>query len=119
MVLDNFYEPESAKRGWVGVYSLKNPAYPEYVCQAHCGVMAVDVHPKHPHMLAVALADGNVGVYNLQKSTEKPAYISTARNGKHQDIAWQVKLSYNISKKFTTVCYYPMRESNIFFINVS
>ena len=52
--------------------------------------MAVDVHPKHPHMLAVALSDGNVGIYNLQKSTEKPAYISTARNGKHQDIAWQV-----------------------------
>ena len=88
--LDDFYSPESAKSGWVGVYSLKNPAYPEYVCKAHCGVMAVDVHPKHPHMLAVALSDGNVAVYNLQKSTEKPAYISTARNGKHQDIAWQV-----------------------------
>jgi dynein intermediate chain 1 len=80
------------------VYSLKNPAYPEYVCKAHCGVMAVDVHPKHPHMLAVALSDGNVAIYNLQKSNEKPAYISTARNGKHQDIAWQVRYS-NIRTK--------------------
>ena len=75
----------------MGVFSLKNPAYPEYVCKAHCGVMAVDVHPKHPHMLAVALSDGNIAIYNLQKVNEKPAYISTARNGKHQDIAWQVK----------------------------
>ena len=89
-ILDDFYSTEGAKTGWVGVFSLKNPAYPEYVCKADCGVMAVDVHPKHPHMLAVALSDGNVAIYNLQKSTEKPAYISTARNGKHQDIAWQV-----------------------------
>ena len=63
------------------------------MCKAHCGVMAVDVHPKHPHMLAVALSDGNIGIYNLQKVNEKPAYISTARNGKHQDIAWQVRFN--------------------------
>jgi hypothetical protein len=28
--------------------------------------MAVDVHPKHPHMVAAGLADGSVAVYNLQ-----------------------------------------------------
>jgi hypothetical protein len=41
-------------------------------------------------MLAVGLSDGNVAVFNLQKNTGKPAYISTAKNGKHQDIVWQV-----------------------------
>ena len=66
--------------------------------------MAVDVHPKHPHMLAVALSDGNIAIYNLQKVNEKPAYISTARNGKHQDIAWQVKCNL-----INTSNYYKMR----------
>jgi len=51
----------------------------------------VDIHPNHPHMLAAGLADGNVAVYNLQKNTNKPTYISSAKNGKHQDIVWQVK----------------------------
>ena len=73
------------------MFSLKNPSYPEYVCSAHCGVLCVDIHPNHPHMLAVGLSDGNVAVYNLQKQTFKPAYISTATNGKHQDIVWQVR----------------------------
>ena len=51
---------------------------------------AVDIHPGHPHMLAVGMSDGNVAVYNLQKNTGKAAYMSTAKNGKHQDIVWQV-----------------------------
>ena len=42
-------------------------------------------------MLAAGLSDGNVAVYNLQKNPQKPSYISTARNGKHTDIVWQVK----------------------------
>ncbi len=41
-------------------------------------------------MLAVGMADGNVAVYNLQKNCGKPTYISTAKNGKHQDMVWQV-----------------------------
>ena len=76
--------------GVVCVFSLKNPSYPEYLCLSHCGVMCVDIHPNHPHMLAVGLSDGNVAVYNLQKLCNKPAYMSTAGNGKHHDIVWQV-----------------------------
>ena len=55
------------------------------------GVTCVDIHSEHPHMLAAGMADGNVAVYNLQKNLSKPSYVSTARNGKHQDIVWQVK----------------------------
>ena len=29
--------------------------------------MCVDIHPRHPHMLACGLHDGNVAVYNLHK----------------------------------------------------
>lgn len=88
---DNFYDQDSGGQGCVCVFSLKNPSYPEYLCHAQSGVICVDIHPAHPHMLAAGLADGNVAVYNLQKNPQKPSYISTARNGKHQDIVWQVQ----------------------------
>ncbi len=89
--IDNFYEHDSGQRSYVCVFSLKNPSYPEFLCHAHCGVMCVDIHPNHSHMLAAGLADGSVAVYNLQRQTQEPYYISTARNGKHQDIVWQVR----------------------------
>ena len=41
-------------------------------------------------MLVAGLFDGNVAVFNLQKRGTKPNYISTAKNGKHQDTVWQV-----------------------------
>ena len=88
---DNFYEQETKQQGCVCIFSLKNPSYPEYLCPSQVGVTCVDIHSEHPHMLATGMADGNVAVYNLQKSLSKPSYISTARNGKHQDIVWQVK----------------------------
>ena len=37
------------------MFSLKNPSYPEYLCQAQSGVICVDIHPDHPHMLAAGL----------------------------------------------------------------
>lgn len=83
---DNFYEQETKQQGCVCIFSLKNPSYPEYLCPSQVGVTCVDIHSEHPHMLATGMADGNVAVYNLQKSLSKPSYISTARNGKHQDI---------------------------------
>ena len=50
-------------------------------------------------MLAVGMADGNVAVYNLQKNSGKPTYVSTAKNGKHQDMVWQVYITeFNIFK---------------------
>ncbi len=91
---DNFYD-DKARQSFVCVFSLKNPSYPEFLCRAHCGVMCVDIHPRHPHMLAAGMADGSVAVYNLQggggAGAIEPSYVSTARNGKHQDITWQVK----------------------------
>ena len=52
---------------YVCVFSLKNPSFPEYLCAANSGVMCVDIHSKHPHMLAAGLADGTVAVYNMQE----------------------------------------------------
>ena len=41
-------------------------------------------------MLVAGLYNGNVVVYNLQKETSKPAYISTTITGKHEELVWQV-----------------------------
>ena len=41
--------------GFVCLYSLKNPGYPEWVCRLGCGVMCVDLHPTHPHMVVCGL----------------------------------------------------------------
>ena len=75
--------------GMICVFSLKNSSFPEYVCNAPCRVICIDIHPNHPHMIVAGLCDGNVVVYNLQRKGEDQAYISSA-NGKHRDIVWQV-----------------------------
>lgn len=72
------------------VYSLKNPSYPEFICQAGCGVMTVDINPQHPQMLVAGLHDGNVAVFNLQQRGGQPVYQSSPHLGKHTDMVWQV-----------------------------
>ena len=91
---DDIYRQDN--RGLVCVFSLKNPAHPEYVCEAASGVMCLDFHPKHPHMLVAGLYDGNVAVYNLQSSLIRPLniapmYESDAAGGKHMETCWQVR----------------------------
>ena len=69
-----------------------------------------------------------VSVYNLQKNPNKPSYFSTARNGKHQDIVWQVKWAkdnldgylnfYSVSgdgrvNKIILFCQIPMYRSRL------
>ena len=78
--------------GYVCVFSLKNPSYPEFICKASSGVISFDIHPNHPHMIVVGLYNGNVAVYNLHMDTSSPCYSSSAACGKHQDLVWQVRL---------------------------
>ncbi len=40
--------------------------------------------------LLTCCQDGNVAVYNLQKESRAPVYLSTPVNGKHLDTVWQV-----------------------------
>ena len=113
-ISDDFYEQEESLNGVVCVFSLKNPSYPEYLCTAHCGILCVDIHPYHPHMLAVGLSDGNVAIFNLQQDTFKPAYISTAKDGKHQDIVWQVNMKNYLGWFRTLKMFYRRRKHDIF-----
>ncbi|NXR20017.1 DNAI1 protein, partial [Cinclus mexicanus] len=78
-------------QGMLLVYTLKNPSFPEYSFSSGSGVMCVDFHSDHPHLLTVGFYDGNVAVYNLKKACSQPSYKSSAKSGKHTEPVWQVK----------------------------
>ncbi|KAI1240235.1 hypothetical protein IHE44_0011693 [Lamprotornis superbus] len=77
--------------GMLLVYTLKNPSFPEYSFSSESGIMCLDFHIDHPHLLAVGFYDGNVAIYNLKKASSQPSYKSSAKSGKHTEPVWQVK----------------------------
>jgi len=114
-------------------YSLKNPSFPENIFQTESGVMSLDFHPNHPHLLCCGkfydliyisnkkkiffsgFYDGSVAVYNIADEKKRPKYQSTARNGKHTDPVWQVRWQkddldnnlnfYSVSSDGRVVCW--------------
>jgi len=84
------YDFMKQTRGLVCLYSLKNPSYPDYIYSVNSGVMCVDIHPHHPHLVAAGFYDGSVCVFNVAEKSTQPAYLSTAKVGKHTDPVWQV-----------------------------
>ena len=74
---DFYHQPDS---GTICLFSLKNSSYPELTLHAPAGVLCLDLHPVHPHLLVAGLVDGNVAVYNL------------LRNGFQTDIKAEVKM---------------------------
>ena len=75
----DFYNQPSV--GYLCLFSLKNPSYPEYVCKASSGVMCHDVHPNYAHIVVVGLYDGNVAVYNLKSESSPPPTCPQHREG--------------------------------------
>lgn len=74
--------------GAVLCWSPKNPDYPDRVYPTACGVTAVDFSRAHPYVLAVALYDGTIAIYDVRKTTDKPILASTFTEGKHSEPAW-------------------------------
>lgn len=85
------YDFTKQGRGMLLFYSMKNPTYPEFVFTTPSGVMCVDIHEHLSYLVVVGFYDGCVAVYNLKEQGEQPAYMSTAKTGKHMDPVWQVK----------------------------
>lgn len=87
--------PDNFSRQGCGMllfYSLKNPAFPEYIYPTSSGVMSLDIHAQHSHLVAVGFYDGCVAVYSLKEEEQEPVYKSTAKTGKHTDPVWQVRV---------------------------
>ena len=74
-----------------------SPPLPRFIFSTGCGVMCLDIHPEHPHLLAAGLYDGTVAVYNLILTERaQPVFRSTVDTGKHTDPVWQVLHSYYV-----------------------
>ena len=84
-------------QGYLCLYSLKNPSYPENVIKTNSGVMCVDIHAEKPHFIALGLASGNLMVYNMQLSTTEPQYENSLVATQHSNIIWDV----SVFKKFS------------------
>ncbi|XP_061900012.1 dynein axonemal intermediate chain 1-like [Entelurus aequoreus] len=84
------YEFSKQGRGMLLFYTLKNSTFPEYVFPTPSGVLCLDIHQQHSHLVAVGFYDGCVGVYNLKNKGLDPEYKSTSNTGKHTDPVWQV-----------------------------
>ena len=52
----------------------------------HAGVMCLDFHPTHAHLLAVGLHNGSVLVLSVHRAAPQPAASTGAEAGKHADM---------------------------------
>jgi hypothetical protein len=71
----------------------KSPFKTKILSMDQTCVMTADFHLVHAALspnLLTCCQDGNVAVYNLQKESRAPVYLSTPVNGKHLDTVWQV-----------------------------
>uniref|UniRef100_A0A672YAT6 Dynein axonemal intermediate chain 1 n=1 Tax=Sphaeramia orbicularis TaxID=375764 RepID=A0A672YAT6_9TELE len=84
------YDFSKQGHGMLVFYSLKNSAFPEYIYPTSSGILCLDIHELHSHLVAVGFYDGCVAVYNLKEEGQEPVYKSTAKTGKHTDPVWQV-----------------------------
>ncbi|XP_059161698.1 dynein intermediate chain 2, ciliary-like isoform X2 [Physella acuta] len=77
--------------GLIIFWTMKNPSYPECFFETDSGVMCLDIHPQHPHLITAGFYDGSVAVFSALERKEGPIHRCTAKNGKHTDPVWQVR----------------------------
>ncbi|XP_004444527.1 dynein intermediate chain 2, ciliary [Drosophila pseudoobscura] len=82
---------KQTNEGYLCLFTVKNPSFPDYIIQTDCGIMCCDIHPTYPFLVVIGLYDGNVAVYNLRDSCKDPLYISKGVNCKHGECVWQIK----------------------------
>ncbi|XP_059060753.1 dynein intermediate chain 2, ciliary [Achroia grisella] len=80
------------KEGCLCMYSIKNPAYPEYAVITESPIICLDVYHEIPYLICVGRYDGNVCVYNAQLTLESSyQYKSDSVRDKHSNIVWEVR----------------------------
>lgn len=96
---------DSPDVGYVCLWSLKNPSYPEYINQTHCGAMCLDFHRNHGFLLAVGFHDGHLAVYNVSLPTKEAQYMTDAVNTKHMACVRQVNSLYFFNPVYSSLWY--------------
>ncbi|XP_063540251.1 dynein intermediate chain 2, ciliary isoform X1 [Cydia strobilella] len=80
------------KEGCLCLYSIKNPAFPEYAVVTESPLICLDVYHETPYLICVGRYDGNVCVYNAQLTLESSyQYKSDSVRDKHTSIVWEIR----------------------------
>ncbi|KAH8280411.1 hypothetical protein KR018_006582 [Drosophila ironensis] len=77
--------------GYLCLFTVKNPSFPDYIIQVDSGVMCCDIHPTYPFLVVIGQYDGNVAVYNLREDCKEPLYVSKGVNCKHSEAVWEIR----------------------------
>ncbi|EDV35959.1 uncharacterized protein Dana_GF12212 [Drosophila ananassae] len=82
---------KQTNEGYLCLFTVKNPSFPDYIIQTDSGVMCCDIHHTYPFLAVIGLYDGNVAVYNLREDCKEPLYVSKGVNCKHAECVWQIR----------------------------
>ncbi|XP_052743911.1 dynein intermediate chain 2, ciliary [Bicyclus anynana] len=83
---------QQQKEGCLCLYSIKNPAFPEYSVITDSPIICLDVYKETPYLICIGRYDGNVCVYNAQLTLESSyQYKSDSVRDKHSNIVWEIK----------------------------
>eukprot|EP01138_Halocafeteria_seosinensis_P012280 gb/GECG01012549.1/.p1 GENE.gb/GECG01012549.1/~~gb/GECG01012549.1/.p1 ORF type:complete len:1327 (+),score=271.85 gb/GECG01012549.1/:1-3981(+) len=91
------YIPPSKSRGYLALWSIKNPEYPQALVRVESGVTALDFSAAHPNLLAVGLYDGRIAIYDVRRLLTGDAFVSPEAiseplaPGAHTEVVWEVK----------------------------
>ncbi|XP_017027731.1 dynein intermediate chain 2, ciliary isoform X1 [Drosophila kikkawai] len=88
---------KQTNEGYLCLFTVKNPSFPDYIIQTDSGVMCCDIHPAYPFLAVIGLYDGKVAVYNLREDCKEPLYVSKGVNCKHGECVWQIKWGKDMS----------------------
>jgi len=82
---------DSKGPGFLLFWTLKNPLNPERVIQTNRGITSCHFSTKNPYYIVCADYAGEILIYDLRNSSNKPIADSTEVKEKHTDIVWEVK----------------------------
>lgn len=82
---------DSKSPGFLLFWTLKNPLNPERVIQTPRGITSCHFSNKNPYYIVCSDYAGEIMIYDLRNSNNKPIADSTELKDKHTDIVWEVK----------------------------
>jgi len=82
---------DSKNPGFLLFWTLKNPLNPERVIQTNRGITSCHFSTKNPYYIVCSDYAGEISIYDLRSSSNKPIADSTDVKDEHTDIVWEVK----------------------------
>ena len=91
------YIPPSKSRGYLALWSIKNPEYPQALIKVESGVTSLDFSKVYPSLLAVGLYDGRVAIYDVRRLLANESNVTAEAiseplaHGAHTEAVWEIK----------------------------